>query len=153
MNARRVRQPDTAPDRQRNSGPGRLLIAVYGVFALSASARAAFQIATKFSEAPLAYLLTAFAAAIYVLATIALALPGTRWYWTSVAAVGVELIGVLAVGAFSVLDAQAFPNDTVWSLFGRGYGFVPLILPVLGLWWLYLHRPSRFGAGEADRAS
>ncbi len=127
---------------RRTRGPGRLLIAVYGIFALAASARAAFQIATKFSEAPLAYLLTACAAAVYVLATVSLARPGARWYRISVAAVGVELIGVLAVGLFSLLDPQAFPADTVWSAFGQGYGYVPLILPVLGLAWLYRNRPA-----------
>lgn len=127
----------------RTSGPGRLLIAVYGVFALAASARALFQISTKFSEAPLAYTLTAIAAAVYVLATVSLSRSGTRWYWISVAAVGLELVGVLAVGTLSLVYPGAFPHDTVWSAFGRGYGFVPLILPLLGLWWLYRNRLHR----------
>ncbi|RJU01548.1 hypothetical protein D6T65_08280 [Arthrobacter frigidicola] len=133
---------DGGGEARRTHGPGRLLIAVYGIFALAASARAAFQIATKFSEAPLAYLLTACAAAVYVLATVSLARPGARWFRISVAAVSVELIGVLAVGSFSLLDPQAFPADTVWSAFGQGYGYVPLILPVLGLAWLYRNRPA-----------
>jgi hypothetical protein len=25
----------------------------------------------------------------------------------------------------------------VWSGFGAGYGYVPLVLPFLGLWWLW----------------
>jgi hypothetical protein len=121
-------------------GPGRLLIAVYGVFALAATARAAFQIATKFAEAPLAYTLTAVAALVYVLATVSLSRSGPRWYRLSLAAVTLELVGVLAVGTLSIVDPILFPADTVWSGYGRGYGFVPLILPVLGLWWLYRHR-------------
>jgi hypothetical protein len=47
-----------------------------------------------------------------------------------------ELAGVLIVGALSLADRAAFPDETVWSEFGRGYGFVPLALPVLGLLWL-----------------
>jgi hypothetical protein len=47
----------------------------------------------------------------------------------------VELVGVLVVGAASYLVPEAFPDKTVWSHFGQGYGFVPLVLPVLGLWW------------------
>ncbi|WP_309070589.1 hypothetical protein [Arthrobacter sp.] len=121
-------------------GPGRLLIAVYGVFALAATARAAFQLATKFDEAPLAYVLTAVAALVYVFATVSLSRSGVRWYRYSLAAVSLELIGVLTVGTLSVVDPVLFPADTVWSVYGRGYGFVPLILPVLGLWWLYRHR-------------
>ncbi|MBG6217449.1 hypothetical protein IWX75_001904 [Arthrobacter sp. CAN_A6] len=127
---------------RRSSGPGRLLIAVYGVFALSATARAAFQILTKFDEAPLAYSLTAFAAAVYLLATVSLARAGRKWYRVSVAAVSVELVGVLGVGFVGVLDDAAFPNETMWSGFGSGYAYIPLILPLLGLGWLYRNRPG-----------
>jgi hypothetical protein len=128
---------------RRSSGPGRLLIAVYGVFALSATARAAFQILTKFDEAPVAYLLTAFAALVYVLATVSLARSGRKWYRVSVVAVSVELVGVLVVGLLSIFDAKAFPNETVWSGFGSGYGYIPLILPLIGLAWLYRNRPGK----------
>ncbi|GAB3738405.1 hypothetical protein [Microlunatus parietis] len=122
-------------------GPGRILVAVYGLFALSAGARAGLQLATRFAEAPLAYLLSALAAAIYLVATITLGL-GTRTSrriaWV---AVGIELAGVLAVGTLSLLDPAAFPHATVWSGYGIGYGFVPLILPVIGLVWLWYTRP------------
>ena len=121
-------------------GPGRLLIAVYGVFALAATARATFQIATKFAEAPVAYVLTAVAALVYVFATVSLSRSGPRWYGLSLAAVSFELVGVLAVGTLSIVDPVLFPADTVWSVYGRGYGFVPLVLPLLGLWWLSRHR-------------
>lgn len=137
----------------RATGPGRLLIAVYGVFALAATARAVFQIATKFSEAPVAYLLSAFAALVYIAATVSLSLRGRRWYWISLAAVLVELLGVLIVGALSIFDSAAFPHDTVWSGFGRGYGFVPLLLPLLGLVWLYRKRPSRMSGLAAAGAA
>lgn len=130
----------------RATGPGRLLIAVYGIFALATTARAGFQITTKFAEAPVAYLLSALAAVVYVVATVSLARPGARAYAVSLIAVTLELVGVLTVGALSIFDAQAFPSDTVWSAFGRGYGFVPLVLPVLGLLWLRRTRPLLHGA-------
>lgn len=132
----------------RNTGPGRLLIAVYAVFAISATARAGYQILTKFSDAPVAYLLSAFAALVYAVATVSLAKAGSTWFKVSVAAVLVELVGVLVVGSLSIYDSVAFPHETVWSLFGRGYGFIPLILPVLGLVWLYRRRPSLGKAGR-----
>ena len=112
------------------------------MFAISATARAGYQILTKFSEAPLAYLLSAFAAVVYVVATVSLAKPGRTWFKVSVAAVLVELVGVLVVGALSVFDSVNFPHETVWSLFGRGYAFIPLLLPILGLIWLYRRRPA-----------
>lgn len=131
----------------RNAGPGRLLVAVYAVFALAATARAAFQIATKFDHAPLAYLLSAFAAVVYIVATVGLAKSGPTAYKVSVAAVSIEMAGVLAVGFFGLLDPAALPEDTVWSGFGAGYGYVPLLLPILGLWWLWRHRADARTAG------
>jgi hypothetical protein len=43
---------------------------------------------------------------------------------------------VLAVGTWSLADPATFPDATVWSGYGSGYGFVPLVLPVFGLLWL-----------------
>lgn len=128
--------------RPTSSGPGRVLIAVYGIFALSATARAAVQIASRFGEAPVAYLLSAFSGVVYILATIGLAghRPWSRpLAWTAVV---IELVGVLLVGTFTVLDSGDFPDDTVWSAYGRGYGFIPLVLPLIGLWWLRRTRAS-----------
>jgi hypothetical protein len=126
--------PDDRPATA--SGAGRVLIAVYGLFAVAATARAGFQIATKFAEAPLAYTLSAVAAVVYVLATIGLARRGAGARRLAWAAVSFELVGVLVVGTLTVLDRGDFPADTVWSVYGRGYGFVPLVLPLVGLWWL-----------------
>ena len=43
---------------------------------------------------------------------------------------------MLAVGTWSLADPATFPDATVWSSYGSGYGFVPLVLPVFGLLWL-----------------
>ncbi|MDQ4492123.1 hypothetical protein RBS60_18125 [Sinomonas sp. ASV486] len=137
-----AQKPEHSP-RTRSTGLGRILVAVYGVFAISATARAGYQIATKFSDAPLAYLLSAVAAVVYIVATVAMARRGVTSWYVTLGAILVELIGILAVGAASVVDSAAFPHDTVWSGFGRGYGYVPLILPFLGLAWLFYNRPRR----------
>jgi hypothetical protein len=128
--------------RRTASGPGRVLVTVYAIFALAATSRAGVQIATKFPEAPLAYALSAFSAVVYVVATVALARAGLAWWRVAVAACTVELLGVLAIGTVSVFDPAAFPQATVWSVYGRGYLFIPLVLPVIGLFWLRRTRPS-----------
>ena len=115
------------------TGPGRLLVAVYAVFAVAASSRAAYQLATRFSDAPVAYLLSAVAAVVYVVATVALLRDSRR---LALACIAFELAGVLVVGALTAFDVVDFPDATVWSVFGQGYGYVPLVLPVVGLWWL-----------------
>jgi hypothetical protein len=122
--------------RRINVGPGRALLLVYGVFALSASVRAGYQLVTKFSDAPAAYLLSAFAAAIYVVATVALAKGGETARRIALVACAIELVGVVTVGTISYVQPADFPDATVWSHFGQGYGFVPLVLPILGLIWL-----------------
>jgi hypothetical protein len=125
----------TDPAETRH-GPGRILILVYGIFALSATGRAGFQIALQFSDAPIAYLLSAVAALIYCAATFALAKATKISRRVATIAIAVELVGVVGIGAFSYAAPEDFPDATVWSHFGQGYGFVPLVLPVLGLLWL-----------------
>ena len=119
--------------RPTGTGGGRLLVAVYGVLALAATARGLYQVTTKLSEAPLAYVLSLLAGLVYVLATYALAADRRRVAWPAVV---FELVGVLTVGTLSLVDVGDFPDETVWSQFGAGYGYVPLVLPFVGLWWL-----------------
>jgi hypothetical protein len=136
VSAARPQQPSPGTPPRTSSGPGRVLVAVYGLFALAASSRAVVQLVTDYAEAPLAYLLSAVAGLVYVVATFTLARgsqTSRRIAWT---AITLELVGVLAVGTASLVDPAAFPRATVWSAYGIGYGFVPLVLPVLGLLWL-----------------
>ena len=141
-------RPAEAAPGGRAAGPARVLTLVYGVFALAAGARAAVQLVTRFDEAPVAYLLSALAALVYVVATVGLARGGRVGRRTAWIAILVELVGVLVVGTFSLAHPAAFPDETVWSGYGRGYGYVPLVLPVLGL--LLLRRTGR-GEGPVTR--
>ena len=118
------------------TGAGRVLVAVYGVFALAATARSLVQLLTKAEEAPVAYALSAVAALVYVAATVGLAEVGPQPRRLAWAAVGFELVGVLTVGTLTVLDPELFPDATVWSAYGAGYGWLPLVLPFAGIAWL-----------------
>lgn len=132
-----VTTPTPSPrPRNTRSGPGTVLVAVYGVLALAATGRSILQILEYFDRAPLAYVLSALAAVIYVVATVALARGGRTSWRVALAAISIEMVGVLLVGTASLVFPDAFPDKTVWSHFGSGYGFVPLVLPVLGLIWL-----------------
>ena len=114
------------------TGLGRILVFVYGVFALAATARALVQLATRASDAPVAYTLSLFSGIVYIVATWAL---GTDRRRVALLTIGVELTGVLVIGTLS------HPSDvdraSVWSDYGNGYGYVPLVLPFIGLWWLW----------------
>lgn len=134
----------SAPAHTEPTGPRRALIALYATFALAATARALVQIFTRFEEAPTAYVLSLASGLIYLTATVGIA---TSWRisrpmaWVSVV---IELVGVIVVGILSLVDAAAFPDDTVWSRFGSGYLFIPAVLPLIGIAWLwYLRRLER----------
>ena len=136
MNRATGTSTSTSTGSGTSTGPGRALVAVYGILALAATARSAVQVLRDLDEAPLAYLLSALAALVYLVATIALARGRGAWRTLAWAAVSLELVGVVLVGGQSVVRPELFPEATVWSQFGRGYGFVPAVLPVVGLWWL-----------------
>jgi hypothetical protein len=133
------------------TGIGRVLVIVYAIMALGATGRSFVQIVQRYDEAPLAYTLSALAAVVYIVATLALVFAGRRgWYVVAWIAIVFELVGVLVVGTLSIAVPELFAHDSVWSFFGRGYVFVPLVLPFLGLWWLATHRPgARENADEA----
>ena len=124
------------------TGPRRILIALYLIFALAATSRGIVQLSTTFHTAPLAYVLSLCSGVIYIAAAVGL-LNDRPWArglaWVAICT---ELVGVLAVGTASLIDRAAFPHDTVWSRFGSGYGYFPVLLPLLGLMWLWYSRPG-----------
>lgn len=127
---------------RRPTGAAAPLLAAYAFFALAAGARAAVQIATGFERAPVAYSLSAVAAVIYLVNGLALAARTAAGRRVVGVTSLVELLGVLVVGTASVAYPSAFPDATVWSRYGGGYGFVPVVLPLLALLWLRAERRS-----------
>lgn len=117
-------------------GPGRLLLSLYGVFTVAALSRSIYQISAQFGEAPLAYLLSLLAGIVYAVITVALWRGGENARKVALVSCALELIGVLTVGTLTLVDSSAFPDQTVWSDYGMGYVFLPLVIPVSGLLWL-----------------
>jgi hypothetical protein len=133
---------------------GQLLTAVYLVFVVAAVGRSSVQLASHASRAPIAYGLSSLAAIIYVASYVALRAADRNVHartW-AVLLCGTELIGVLSVGAFSVVSPQYFPESTIWSQFGVGYGYVPLVLPICALTWLRSQRVQRHRFRKTDDA-
>lgn len=135
----------TAAETESKTGASRILVAVYVVLFLAATGRSVFQVIRNFDAAPLAYSLSMLAAVVYLLAGVALALAHRTPSWQKLAWVAVtfELAGVLIVGVLSGTHPELFPADTVWSGFGRGYVYIPFVLPLLGISYLESMRTSR----------
>lgn len=110
-----------------------MLITVYLILAIAATFRSIYQVLVKFDEAPLAYTLSAVAGAVYIVASVALI---KRWRAAAWAALVFEFVGVILIGVLSLTHPEWFAHPSVWSHFGSGYLFIPLVLPVLGMLWL-----------------
>ncbi|HET7387306.1 MAG TPA: hypothetical protein VFJ19_11660 [Nocardioidaceae bacterium] len=119
-----------------HSGPHKVLLAFYALFVLAAGARSAFQLATELGRAPLAYSLSAVAACTYAAGWVAIRRASVGRTGFASVMLWVELAGVLAVGTLSLVRSSWFADASVWSEYGVGYGFVPAVLPVAGLFWL-----------------
>ncbi|MFI5858494.1 hypothetical protein [Streptomyces parvulus] len=117
-------------------GPGILLVWLYGVMVVGAVSRSAYQIATEFDRAPLPYMLSAFAGVVYGFITYTLVRGGETARRAAVVCCAAELVGVLTVGTWTLVEPSAFPDATVWSDFGMGYLFIPVLLPLSALYWL-----------------
>ncbi|MGW6273518.1 MULTISPECIES: hypothetical protein [unclassified Streptomyces] len=134
-----VTGPGKQERRQRQrliTGPGILLVWLYGVMVVGAVSRSAVQISTDFHKAPLAYTLSALAGLVYGFITYSLVRGGEKARRAALVCCAAELVGVLAVGTWTLVEPSAFPDATVWSDFGMGYLFIPVILPITGIFWL-----------------
>ncbi|WP_327366333.1 hypothetical protein [Streptomyces sp. NBC_01217] len=118
------------------TGPGRVLVWFYGVFTVAAASRSIVQMILDFDKAPLAYVLSAVAAAVYGFITYSLVRGGEKARRSALVCCGAELLGVLVVGTWTMVEPSAFADATVWSDFGMGYLFIPVILPITGMMWL-----------------
>ncbi|MFE3717348.1 hypothetical protein [Streptomyces cyaneofuscatus] len=128
--------PGTKPSFELGTGPGRVLVWFYGVFTVAAASRSVVEVIRGFDRAPLAYSLSAVAAVVYGFITYSLVRGGERARRAALVCCAAELLGVLVVGAWTLAEPSAFPDSTVWSDFGMGYLFIPVILPVTGMIWL-----------------
>jgi hypothetical protein len=136
-------EPTTPTEPKRTGwGVGRVLIVVYAILAIGATSRAVYQMATVYSSAELPITLSLVSGVIYIVATVALLARGPVWYRVAWATISTELVGVLVIGTLSLLYPEQFAGNanisdgTVWSYYGRGYLFIPVVLPILGMLWL-----------------
>ena len=140
---------DLTADDPKRPGPHRVLILLYALFTVAAGARALVQLVQNADEAPVAYTLSALSACTYALGWYAIRRAAAGRFGFAQVMLSLELTGVLVVGTLSLVKRDWFPDASVWSDYGIGYGFVPALLPIAGLVWL--RRQQRWPATVAVR--
>jgi hypothetical protein len=138
---RRTVSTDSATGTSGGYGAYRVLLAFYALFTLAAGARSIVQLAVQADQAPIAYTLSLLAAVTYGAGFVAIRRAARGYPRFASIMLWVELAGVLAVGTLSIVVRSWFPDASVWSDYGIGYGFVPAALPVAGLYWLRRYAP------------
>jgi len=118
------------------------LLAAYSILALAAVGRSTYELIFKFDDAPVPYTFSVIAAAIYLVAVWAIWRGDALGVKVGKVACTIELVGVLAIGTLTTLGDSAFDVGTVWSFYGLDYGWLPLVVPALALWWLFTRDPG-----------
>ncbi|MDO5721047.1 MAG: hypothetical protein Q4P06_00675 [Actinomycetaceae bacterium] len=134
----------SAKDRRGPAyGWGRVFIAAFWVVAVVATYTALSDF-FALSQYPLGPRLVSVLAGLgYVLAAIALSHNGRRMRKVAGACIGFELSGVLITGIVGLGVPQIGQVRNLWANFGQQYWFIPLILPLLGIAWLWWSNPRR----------
>jgi hypothetical protein len=134
-------------DRKAARGAPDVLAFFYGLWAFSALGRSSYEYLLK-NPRPANLVpahLSTFVGLLYIFIIVGLRRRSPRAWWVTLALLSVELAGVLIVGTLDVVW-RAFPYATVWSQYGRGYFFMPLLLPFVGLAYM-LRQETRAAYG------
>jgi hypothetical protein len=131
--------------RQTTETAPHALTLLYGLWAVAALSRAVYQYLFRHPESFVPTHISAFVGVLYLLILLGLRRRGPRVWWATLALLAVELGGVLIVGMVDLVW-RPFPYATVWSGLGAGYLYIPLFLPVVGIWWM-LQRNTRASYG------
>lgn len=124
------------------------LLAAYSLLAFAAVGRSTYELIWKFNDAPVPYSFSTAAAVIYLVACWAIWRGDELGVRVGKVACGIELIGVLTIGTITTLGDTAFDVGTVWSFYGRDYGWLPLVVPSLALSWLFRQDTGDAGADD-----
>lgn len=138
-----VAEDQVVDTRGPSLGLGRLVMAAFWLFGAWVTTNAVID-ALHWDSGPIGPVVVALVAGIvYLVAALALTHNGRRmrrlgWAAVAVEALGPVLVGLLGMGVPALSDPRS-----PWGAFGADYWYIPLVLPVIGLVWLWWSNPRR----------
>ncbi|WRS29820.1 hypothetical protein U6G28_09890 [Actinomycetaceae bacterium MB13-C1-2] len=129
-------------DRRAARGWGRIVPALFWVFGVGTVAIAVWQLFDATDQPVGPRLATLFAGAVYILAALGLTHNGRRMRVVAWSCISISLAGPLIEGLLS-LDFPATDVWSPWANFGLQVWFSSLLLPLIGLVWMWWSNPRR----------
>lgn len=133
-----------ADNRTPSLGLGRLVMALFWVFGVIVTLISVKNLAGD-SEAPLGPRFVALlASAVYVIAAVGLTHNGRRMRVIAWASLVISLVGPLIVGVGALgLPSEYSLSFSPWAQFGTTYWGLPLVIPLVGMVWMWWSDPRR----------
>ncbi len=137
-----VEPPQLVDDRRPARGWGRLVPAVFWLAGVATTVIAVMQLVREPSGPLGPKLVTLFAGVLYLLAALGLTHNGRRmraiaWVSVWISAGGPIIVGLMGLGQTWV------GGWSPWSQFGMQVWFTSLVLPIVGIVWLWASNPRR----------
>lgn len=129
--------------RGPSRGWGRIIIAALWIFAAVVTYTAIADFFTLSSHALGPRLVSVIAALGYIVAAVSLTHNGRRMRVLAWTAIGFEITGVIVTGLIGMEVKEIGEIRNIWANFGAQYGFLPMLVPLVSLVWLWWSNPRR----------
>lgn len=140
---RRPEGDQVADTRPRSLGLGRVVMVLFWAFGVWTTVMGVIDL-LHVGDGPLgSAIVSVLAGVVYLVAALGITHNGRRMRIIGWAAMVVCAVGPLLVGLLGLGIPELWATRSTWSAFGAHYSFIPLVLPVIGLVWLWWSNPRR----------
>ena len=130
-------------DRGPSWGLGRIVMLIFWLFGLFTTIPAVIYLIRE-TQMPIGPRLVAVLAGVtYLLVALGITHNGKKMRIMAWAALVASLVGPFVMGLFELGIEQVSAVPSAWARFGAYYWYVPLVLPVIGLVWMWRSNPRR----------
>ncbi|QKD79812.1 MULTISPECIES: hypothetical protein [Actinomyces] len=131
-------------DRRRPArGLSRILVGVTAVFGLVVLCPAVVSLIRHPDQAPVLDAIDAVAGALYLMLAVCMAHNGRRMRMIGWVCLGGLLSGAMLLGLLTITGTAPELEASFLAHGGRGHGYLPLVLPIMAAFWMWMSDPRR----------